>query len=128
MMETREAEPTERAEIASILDAAALQTDSLQHALAGGESLVLVAVSVDETGTEGVLLGALILVDNEITTIAVRPGRRGQGIGTTLVEAAAQRRDQLVAEFDPGVRPFWESLGFEITAIPDADRLRGSVE
>ena len=55
-----------------------------------------------------------MLDGEEIVAVAVRPGRRGQGVGTALVEAAADRRERLTAGFDPGVRPFYESLGFEI--------------
>lgn len=74
------------------------------------------------------VLGALALVEEEIVAIAVRPGRRGQGIGTALVEAAAERRSRLVAEFDGHVRPFYETLEFEIDPATDTDRYRGSRE
>lgn len=62
----------------------------------------------------------------EIVAVAVRPGRRGQGIGSALVSAAASRREELVAGFDSDVRPFYESLGFEVEC--EGDRCRGSLD
>lgn len=72
---------------------------------------------------DGRILGALVLDGSEIDAVAVRPGRRGSGIGSALIEAAADRRPELAAEFDPGVRPFYESLGFDIDC--DGERCRG---
>lgn len=83
------------------------------------EGTTLVAVD------EGRVLGALVLSDREIRAVAVRRSRRGQGIGTALVEAAAARRPRLVAEFDPDVRAFYESLGFAVREADEAGRLRG---
>ena len=70
----------------------------------------------------------------EIEHVAVHRSRRGRGIGTTLVDDAATRTDgPLVARFRPGVRPFYESLGFAIDAPggggsdSGSDRLRGTL-
>ena len=41
-----------------------------------------------------------VLDGEEILAVAVRRRRRGQGIGSALVEAAGDRREELVAEFD----------------------------
>ncbi|WP_247010268.1 GNAT family N-acetyltransferase [Halorientalis litorea] len=102
----------------TVFDSAMLQTDAgaVEAAIDGAD--LLVATS------EGRVLGACLLDGHEIEAIAVRPGRRGQGIGTALVAAAADRRGRLVAEFDPRVRPFWDALGFEIEVVADG-RLRG---
>ena len=110
-MEVRRA-ADETAAVRGILDAAMLRIEDA--ALEEGTTLVAV---------EGRLLGALVLDGEEIVAVAVRPGRRGQGVGTALVEAAAARRERLTAGFDPGVRPFYESLGFEIEC--DDGRCRG---
>jgi len=114
----------EGAEIASILDAAYLQvdTDDLRGAVERGDVLVAVA---DGSKKSGPILGVTVCDGREITAIAVRPGRRGQGIGTELVAAVESRQGRVVAEFDPTVRPFWESVGFEVTERPESERLRG---
>lgn len=103
----REATPGEATTARSVLDAAMLEVDEETVE----RSLLLVA-TVEER-----VLGALLLDGREIDSVAVRPGRRGQGIGTALIEAAASRRAELTAEFDPAVRPFYEALGFEIECI-----------
>ena len=97
---TPEVEPTVRA----ICNAAMLEVDDAVLE----EGTVLVARD------DGRILGALVLDGTEIDAVAVRPGRRGQGVGSALVEAAAERRSELTAEFDPGVRPFYESVEFDI--------------
>ncbi|MFC7134649.1 MULTISPECIES: GNAT family N-acetyltransferase [Salinibaculum] len=126
----RDATVAELPDVLNVLDGAALRTDSgrLRAAIDRGEVLVAVA-GPDERR----VLGALVLDGEEITAVAVRPRRRGQGIGTELVEAAAERRDRLVAEFHPRVRPFWAAVGFDAVPVEGddathegtADRLRG---
>jgi ribosomal protein S18 acetylase RimI-like enzyme len=79
------------------------------------------------------VVGALVLVQpaeatvptlaptdeaSHIASVAVRRRRRGSGIGAALVRTAAERvSGPLTAEFRPSVRPFYESLGFEIREI-----------
>jgi GNAT superfamily N-acetyltransferase len=114
--EVRAARSDEEATVRSICNAAMLEMPEA----ALGEGTVLVAVD------DGRILGALVLDGEEIEAVAVRPGRRGQGIGSTLVEAAADRRAELTAGFDPGVRPFYEKLGFEVEC--EEGRCRGGLE
>jgi len=113
----REARPDERDAIAAVLDAAMLRTDSLGSALDRDDVLAAVA--------EERVLGALVLVQAEdaggehrhVDAVAVRPNRRGQGIGSALVADALDRcgpEERLTAAFDADVRPFYESLGFDI--------------
>ena len=109
----REAAPGEATTARSVLDGAMLEVDPETFE----RSLLLVAVA------GGRVLGALVLDGAEIAAVAVRPGRRGQGIGTALVEAAAARRPAVTAGFDPSVRPFYESLGFEVDC--EGGRCRG---
>ncbi|WP_436907333.1 GNAT family N-acetyltransferase [Halosimplex marinum] len=120
--------------VLGVLDAAALETDAdrVRASVAGGDSFVAVRDGSGESAGGGTVLGALVLVDcegaasAEIDAVAVRRRRRGRGIGRALVAAAADRYDRLVAEFDPKVRPFYESLGFEIGAAEgERDRYRG---
>mgnify|MGYP000179835211 CR=1 FL=1 len=132
-VEVRPATPGEVVEVVGILDAAMLDVGvgrvrSLVDGDDGGAVLVAVA--------DGPAVGALVLGapdpgapasagDREIEAIAVRPGRRGRGIGSALVRAASERTPgDLVAAFDAGVRPFYERLGFAIEPIEE-DRFRG---
>ncbi|NHX34899.1 GNAT family N-acetyltransferase [Halolamina sp. R1-12] len=61
------------------------------------------------------IVGALVLRDGHIEGVAVRRERRGQGIGSALVEAAVLDEGSTVtADFRAGVRGFWKDLGFEV--------------
>lgn len=105
MIEIRSAVPGEYVTVRSIFEAALLEVDRgiIRR------SSVLVAQE------DGRILGALALRGTEIEAIAVRPGRRGQGIGSKLTLEAARRRPYLSAGFDRSVEPFYSALGFEIT-------------
>ncbi len=117
----RPAAPEERLGVRRLLNAGALE---IPDPLA--ERTILAAVEAGGEDSRGnPLLGALVLDGERIAAIAVRPRRRGQGVGTALVAAAARRRDRLTARFDPSVRPFWASLGFAIEPVDGRDRLRG---
>lgn len=125
----REATVPELPAVLNVLDGAALavNTGRLRSAVDRGDVLVAVlggAASGAEPDDERVL-GALVLDEQKITAVAVRRRRRDQSIGTALVEAAAERRERLVAVFDPEVRPFWNSLGFEIEPADEPGRYRG---
>lgn len=116
MTTVRSATPDEYPAVRSILNAAMLTVPS--GLLARGS--VLVACDDDR------ILGGLVLVGDSIEAVAVRPGRRGQGLGTALIERAAARRPRLRAGFDPSVRPFYDSLGFDITC--DDGRCEGVLD
>lgn len=118
-MQIREATPGEVTTVLAVFDGAMLETDTtlVREAIDSGD--LLVAVADDR------VLGACLLSGTTIDAIAVRPGRRGQGIGRALVATAGEHRDRLVARFDVRVRPFWESLGFEIEPTDQPDRFRG---
>ena len=124
-VEIRTATATEVDECAAILDGAMLQADRERLQARVSEDCVLVASRLD--GDSGVILGTLVLDDSEITAVAVRPGRRGRGLGRALVAAAASRRKSLWAAFDPNVRGFYDSLGFDIEASDESGRLRGTL-
>jgi GNAT superfamily N-acetyltransferase len=121
-MQVRAATREDCDDILQILDAAALETDrELTHeSIAAGRTVVAVE--------EGRLLGTAVCVSTEsdvrIEAIAVRKRRKGQGIGTALVERVLEDHDRVVAEFDERVRPFYESLGFEIETTENG-RFRG---
>jgi GNAT superfamily N-acetyltransferase len=126
----REAAVADLPDVLNVVDGAMLDIDTgrLRSAIDRGDVLVAVAGGDTGVGTgddSERIVGVLVLDGEEITAVAVRRRRRGQGIGTRLVEAAADRRERLVADFDPRVDAFWSSLGFEIEALPDSDRFRG---
>lgn len=127
----REATVPELPDVLNVVDGAALSTDAgrFRGAIDRGDALVAVAGGVGAGGESGAaperVLGALVLDGEGITAVAVRRRRRGQGIGTALVRAAARRRERLVAEFDRAVEPFWASLGFEVQPLAGGDRARG---
>jgi len=118
-MTVREARADERPAVMNVLDGAMLATDGVEEQVAAGA--VLVALS--ENGER--VLGALVLDGDHIEAVSVRRRRRGQGIGTALVENAAERREQLTAAFDADVRPFYERLGFDIEPSETDGRYRG---
>jgi len=81
-----------------------------------------VYVARDETGLAGFLIlcmtGALV---GYIQTVCVAPARRGQGLGTQLVEFAEQRILQVspnvfmcVSSFNLSARRLYERLGYEM--------------
>ena len=123
MVEIRFARSDDLSSVMGVLYGALLAT----HADQVGERIeagtVLVAVEDDR------ILGACVLAGDEIDAIAVRRARRGQGIGTQLVDAATDAVDgPLIAEFDRRVRSFYDALGFVTRPTDDPDRLRGRRE
>ncbi|MDQ2073729.1 GNAT family N-acetyltransferase [Haloarcula sp. NS06] len=126
-MHVRTATPDEVPAVMNVLDGAVLSID-VETVRAGAEDgSTLIAVSGDNE-TDGRVLGALVLDGTHIEAVAVRRRRRGQGIGTALVEAALDRRDRLTAEFDTDVQPFYEALGFDTDPLDEPDRYRGKRE
>ncbi|WP_262179817.1 GNAT family N-acetyltransferase [Haloarcula laminariae] len=121
MTGVREATGRDLPDVMNVLDGAALAVDAgaVGDAIDGGD--VLVAVSADRER----VLGALVLSGDHVEAVAVRRRRRGQGIGSALVEAAGERRDRLTAEFDADLRPFYEGLGFDIEPAAESGRLWG---
>lgn len=128
MVTVRPATADERPTVLAIIDGAALRTDHDSLAAAIETQDVLVATPDDADR----ILGALVLAGDEVENVAVRPRRRDQGIGRALLEAARERHDRLTASFNADLRPFYESLGFDIEDAhpedPDSDRLRGVLE
>ncbi|MFC7176473.1 GNAT family N-acetyltransferase [Halosegnis marinus] len=117
-MNVREARPDERLAVRSIFDVAMLQVPdllSMELLVAVEDDRVLGAAAVEADG---------IGDPGEVHAVAVRPRRRGQGIGTALVAAAEERWDPVVAEFDERVRPFYDALDFEVEATGNG-RFRG---
>lgn len=103
----REAREEEYEGVMRVLEGALLEVDpdEMHEAIRRGD--VLVATHDDH------VRGALVLDGARIEAIAVSRTHRANGIGSALVERAAER-GPLSAEFRPELRPFYESLGFEI--------------
>lgn len=128
-MDVRPAVRDDLLDLATVLDAAMLETGDLEAHVTAGDVLV-----ADESGR---VLGAAVVVpperaptwsrerdaDAHVTAVAVRRRRRNQGIGSSLVEAALDR-GRVTAAFDTDLREFYESLGFTVESCGDG-RLRG---
>jgi len=117
----RPARDDDHLDVMRVLDGAMLDVDADRVRERIDTGAVLVATLDDR------VVGALTLDGDRVTAVATRTRRQGQGVGTALVSAARADRDRLIAEFDPRVRPFYESLGFDIEPTGDGDRLRGQL-
>lgn len=116
----RRARPDDHLDVMRMLDGAMLSADAERIRDRIDDGAVLVATVADR------VVGALVRDGDRVTAVATRRRYRDRGVGTALVLAALDDRDRLVAEFDPDVRPFYESLGFDIETVDgDEERLRG---
>ncbi|HET7324330.1 MAG TPA: GNAT family N-acetyltransferase [Halococcus sp.] len=119
-MEIRTARPDDLVAVMGVLDGASLVVDASEVRERIEDETVLVAAE------NGRVLGACVLDGREIDAIAFRRMRRGQGIGTGLIETATESVDgELRAEFHRRVRPFYTSLEFTIEPADEPDRFRG---
>ncbi|WP_370683869.1 GNAT family N-acetyltransferase [Halobacterium hubeiense] len=94
-----------------VLDGANLELsgDTAQRRIDAGT----VVVADDDNRIVGALVANQRKTGAHVEAIAVRRRRRADGIGTALVEHAADEWTPLTADFDPDVKPFYESLGFD---------------
>nr|WP_264475510.1 GNAT family N-acetyltransferase [Halorubellus salinus] len=118
-----------------------LETDAVSDAVVRGNVLVavdddrvvgaLVLVPFDDVGLPDAVAGDE-RVDGDVVAgdggmhvdaVAVRRRRRGRGVGRALVVAALERERRLTVAFDPGVRAFYDALGFEV--VDDAADVDG---
>ncbi|MDZ5812542.1 GNAT family N-acetyltransferase [Halorubrum sp. AD140] len=129
------AAPDDRLDVRRVLDAAMLETGSggVDAAIDAGDAFV---ARFDRTGA---VVGALVATRPEparlhVDAVAVRPARRGRGIGSALVAAAVRRAERdggvavVTAAFDAELKGFYRELGFETVSAVDAgepDRFRG---
>lgn len=115
----RTATVEDRLVVHRIIDGSMLAVEDVDGRLEAGDALLAVRPG-SQDGDERPL-GTLVLepIDGgwEVLAVAVRRPHRDRGIGTALVEAADEREGRIVAEFDPSVRSFYESLGFSIRAV-----------
>ncbi|MFB6218879.1 MAG: GNAT family N-acetyltransferase [Halobacteriaceae archaeon] len=114
-MTVRTADTDDLLAVMRLLDAANLATDARSVEARLAEGTILVAGDPPA----GALVARPVESGAHIEAVAVRNARRGQGLGSALVGAAADRWGRLTAEFDPSVRPFYESLDFDIRPAED---------
>lgn len=118
-------------EVRRILDAAMLEPGNVERRIAEGNVLVAGDNRGGADSSERVL-GTVVLEPDagehgaHISAIGVRRRHRARGIGTELIERALEREGRLTAQFDDGVRLFYEALDFSIEPIDDR-RYRGVV-
>lgn len=140
----REATDDDLVATMNVLDGADLAVDAarVRERIAAGDVLVAVAddrvlgaVVLDPDGPPWESNGVTDSRATHVVAVAVRRRRRGQGVGTalvetarTLVESSADRTSPLTAAFAPDVRPFYESLGFAVTGERPDGRLTGTLE
>ena len=111
----------DRLDVLRVLDAAMLETDAdrVDDRIDAGDVLVARFIRT------GAVVGALVATRPEpgrlhVDAVAVRRARRGRGIGSALVAAAAGRAerddavDAVTAAFDPKLRGFYTDLGFVV--------------
>lgn len=115
-----------------LVDGALLEVGDVESRIDDGDVLVATEPRSVGTGETRRVLGAVVLetpVRGEtkgahVAAIAVHRRHRGRGIGTDLLEAALEQAGVLTANFDADVRPFYESLGFDVESIAKG-RYRG---
>jgi sulfur carrier protein ThiS len=118
----RVADAADLLDVMRTLDGAmlAVDADAVRDRIDSGA--VLVATMDDRP------VGALVRDGDRVTAVATRRRHRDRGVGSALIAAALETRGRLVAAFDPDVRPFYASLGFDIEAVAGEDgRLRGTL-
>jgi len=119
----RAASPRDHLGVMRVLDGANLELagETAKRRIDAGT----VVVADDDNRIVGALVAAPREDGAHVEAIAVRRRRRADGIGTALVEHAAGEWRPLTADFDPGVKPFYESLGFDIEER--GERYRGTL-
>ena len=124
-MNLREADSEDLAGVMNVIDGGNLElaAETVEERIDAENVLV-----IEE---DGPVLGAVVLepLPNGafVEGVAVRRRRRGHGLGTTLVQTAADRHGSLIADFDEDLRLFYQSLGFEIEPL-GAGRFRGKLD
>lgn len=111
----REGQSDEHVAVMRLFEGALLDVDA--ETVAAG--LTADELMVAEPADRERIVGALLVDDCHVRAVAVHPSWRRRGVGAALVATAAERFGRLTADFDPRIREFYESLGFEITRRDD---------
>lgn len=105
-MRVRQSREEDELDVRRVLDAAILDFSY------EGADVRLVAES------EGTVLGALLASEHErgggahVEAVAVRRARRGNGVGSELVQSLTEAYAPVTADCRPGIKDFYEALGF----------------
>jgi GNAT superfamily N-acetyltransferase len=120
----RQAGSEDLVDVMRLFDGALLETDAdrIRDQLTGRRGCLLVTGEERPVGAVGLIHGREVEADLPwsdtvyISAIAVQKERRGQGVGQSLIAAAADRAAPrpLSATFDERVRPFYAACGFTI--------------
>lgn len=114
----RLAEPADVADVARVIEGALLDVPvALETACTEGRVLVV----------GDPIYGAAVIAPSRwggrLVALAVTPSRRGEGVATSLLEAALARWHPLSATIDDRVTPMYEALDFALYPVSD-DRYR----
>ncbi|MFP8889853.1 GNAT family N-acetyltransferase [Natrialbaceae archaeon A-CW2] len=146
-MEIRLANEADALEVRRLIDGAMLEGGDVEARIEAADVLVATLERQTAEGDTREAIGGAVVLEHpddspvgsdeteptrdtktssarHIRAIAVRRRRRGQGLGTALVEAALERYGTVTANFDADVRPFYEALEFDIERVA-GDRYRG---
>lgn len=98
----------------NVLDGAnlAISKETVDRRIETGDVLV-----ASESVVSGVLVSDSKPDGVHVDALAVRGGRRDQGIGRRLLHAASARWGIVSASFDPVLKDFYRSVGFEIRSV-----------
>jgi len=101
--------------VARVVDGALLSLpfERLRAAIDRGDALV--------AERDGRVVGAVVLDGDHVEAVAVARRRRRSGIGTALIEAAAERAGALTATCRGEVVGFYERLGFAAEPLAAVD-------
>ena len=79
---------------------------------------------------DGEIVGLLVLDGDWVNQLYVAPGCTGEGVGTTLLDAAKERRpgglDLWTFQSNVGARRFYERHGFVAVTMTDGDNEEGA--
>jgi GNAT superfamily N-acetyltransferase len=111
----REGRSDEHVAVMRLFEGALLDVDAETVAAGLAADGLLVAEPADRER----IVGAMLVDGGHVRAVAVHPNWRRRGVGTALVATAAERFGRLTADFDPRIRGFYESLGFEVSRCDD---------
>lgn len=118
MTDVRVAQPTDLVDVARVIEGALLDVPlELETACVDGRVLIV------GDPVYGAAVIAPTRSGGRLVAVAVAPSRRGEGVATSLLEAAIERWHPLSATCDERVKSLYEALDFALYPISE-DRYR----